>query len=983
MIYSFQQLTAILDYLQKEQIRTAIPFKYKLVKHLNHATSIYIFDETKQFKVDLSKIKVKVPIGNPEPDGEEINIDDPKMFPSIDIREVSIEDYNEDKDYYDIFFETASSFEGVTRRLDNAFGKYPPVNNSDLPPIVSFYSYKGGVGRTTALASVCSYHARRTGSKVLILDCDFEAPGLINFFGMDEDSLASKGGIVEYLTDSFYLPEGEAVDITQYIHTISAGASGDPLGYAGEKGTIYVMNAGNISIRNIASPNFAPTDLRTHQDHYLHGLARLDLGNSNYIVEQFQYLLKHACNTYHPDVILIDSRTGFNDVFSNIVLRLSDIVVGLFGTNKQNIPGLYNFLNTIIAENQNKNNSLEIVVLSSISSDAQQSFNDLKNQIEEYNRYTNNELIPEVWGIQYDQLMSKIGTPTDTESDILLRYTDPVRYAFTDYQNGKGDRFLEYLSQRIEKKNLHFEVPPDPNEQYAKLSVGRNVEPVSRLEILNPLRDFFVQQNELNYAENLDQIQKENFLNKYYYFRNYLRDLFLKEMFIVRGYKGTGKTLLYHALEESSFVEKLKKFCNISEDFRFVNIVDKANVLHLRSLDFNPENIREKGDVYYRRFWSVYIWNVLVQKFSDIYKSNIIHFDIMSDETTRKSIESYIKTEKILDIEHELRAINEILKTKNIKVVISFDYLDKIVETSEWNKDGHPISQLIKLGQFNPYSNLYLKIFIRTDLFHKIQYINNVRALENKVLSLDWTTDELFAYFFKVVYTQTSEKFINWLLFHNPDKPELVSFISKLFEQHDAQIPLEEKEQLVFLVDNFFGENIFHNTPNFGKSYTWFHRNLKNANDVISLRPFIALLAYSFKDASEKHVGSNEPILPGRFFTKAEARQFAAEAHLNDILKDYDESLTTLIKTMHSGNNPKLEPYRQQTISKDNLEQLIENVFELSEKPGSEKREECRKIISLLEDAGIIRQNALLNGVSYSFAFLYKYYLRLKGNPQS
>ena len=47
--------------------------------------------------------------------------------------------------------------------------------------IYTFYSYKGGVGRSMALANVaeCFY---LQGLKVLMIDWDLEAPGLEAFF---------------------------------------------------------------------------------------------------------------------------------------------------------------------------------------------------------------------------------------------------------------------------------------------------------------------------------------------------------------------------------------------------------------------------------------------------------------------------------------------------------------------------------------------------------------------------------------------------------------------------------------------------------------------------------------------------------------------------------------------------------------------------------------------------------------------------------
>jgi hypothetical protein len=47
--------------------------------------------------------------------------------------------------------------------------------------IVTFYSYKGGVGRSMALANIAILLARR-GLSVLAVDWDLEAPGLENYF---------------------------------------------------------------------------------------------------------------------------------------------------------------------------------------------------------------------------------------------------------------------------------------------------------------------------------------------------------------------------------------------------------------------------------------------------------------------------------------------------------------------------------------------------------------------------------------------------------------------------------------------------------------------------------------------------------------------------------------------------------------------------------------------------------------------------------
>ncbi len=47
--------------------------------------------------------------------------------------------------------------------------------------IVTFYSYKGGVGRSMALANV-AFELAKQGKKILMVDWDLEAPGLEKYF---------------------------------------------------------------------------------------------------------------------------------------------------------------------------------------------------------------------------------------------------------------------------------------------------------------------------------------------------------------------------------------------------------------------------------------------------------------------------------------------------------------------------------------------------------------------------------------------------------------------------------------------------------------------------------------------------------------------------------------------------------------------------------------------------------------------------------
>src|SRR5262245_34313334 len=57
--------------------------------------------------------------------------------------------------------------------------------------IVTFYSYKGGVGRSFILANVAVLLAS-WGHRVLVCDWDLEAPGLTSYLGRSADPRATR-----------------------------------------------------------------------------------------------------------------------------------------------------------------------------------------------------------------------------------------------------------------------------------------------------------------------------------------------------------------------------------------------------------------------------------------------------------------------------------------------------------------------------------------------------------------------------------------------------------------------------------------------------------------------------------------------------------------------------------------------------------------------------------------------------------------------
>ena len=68
--------------------------------------------------------------------------------------------------------------------------------------VITFYSYKGGTGRSMALAHV-AWILASSGKKVLAIDWDLEAPGLHRFFGafLPDKELKFSEGVIDFVVN--------------------------------------------------------------------------------------------------------------------------------------------------------------------------------------------------------------------------------------------------------------------------------------------------------------------------------------------------------------------------------------------------------------------------------------------------------------------------------------------------------------------------------------------------------------------------------------------------------------------------------------------------------------------------------------------------------------------------------------------------------------------------------------------------------------
>ena len=204
--------------------------------------------------------------------------------------------------------------------------------------IITFYSYKGGTGRSMALANV-AWILASAGKRVLTIDWDLEAPGLHRYFQpflIDKElsGQASQGVIDmvidfavraatpnaegETLSSTWYEPYADFSKWQQKLRWPSGqavqfgvdGRGGIDFVPAGRQGADYAKRVNNFDWHSFYEK--------------LGGGAFFDAAKRKFVLY---------------DYVLIDSRTGVSDTSGICTIHLPDTLVVCFTLNFQSIKG--------------------------------------------------------------------------------------------------------------------------------------------------------------------------------------------------------------------------------------------------------------------------------------------------------------------------------------------------------------------------------------------------------------------------------------------------------------------------------------------------------------------------------------------------------------------------------------------------------------------------------------------------------------------
>ncbi|MCD0252611.1 P-loop ATPase, Sll1717 family [Xanthomonas campestris] len=208
----------------------------------------------------------------------------------------------------------------------------PSAGDRNFRRIV-FYSYKGGVGRTTALVQT-AFHLARRGRRVVLVDMDVEAPGLHKVVPPTKDGDV-EFGLIDYLWERQVKPADAA---TSYEFSLVGSRNGQPraISYTVEdplsRAQVHVVPAGCPGKSYVQK-----LSTLSHKE----VLTRSDDAWSLFEADLF--------NQFQPDVVLIDARTGLGEWGGLSLLRLADDAFLVMFPSGQNADGI-NFVKTVLSE---------------------------------------------------------------------------------------------------------------------------------------------------------------------------------------------------------------------------------------------------------------------------------------------------------------------------------------------------------------------------------------------------------------------------------------------------------------------------------------------------------------------------------------------------------------------------------------------------------------------------------------------------------
>jgi len=207
--------------------------------------------------------------------------------------------------------------------------------------VITFYSYKGGTGRSMALANVACLLAQRQteGKGVLMVDWDLEAPGLHRFFrdrferrlaytGDRDRALDREPGLIDLFMELDAATQSGEEWTEENTSDLFDTVKLEQFVLETDIPSLHLLKAGRFDEKHSSHVNTFPWEALYHRVPWLiRSLAER-------LAEQYEY-------------VLIDSRTGFTDISGICTMLMPDKLVVVFTPNRQNLLGIVDLVRRV------------------------------------------------------------------------------------------------------------------------------------------------------------------------------------------------------------------------------------------------------------------------------------------------------------------------------------------------------------------------------------------------------------------------------------------------------------------------------------------------------------------------------------------------------------------------------------------------------------------------------------------------------------
>jgi MinD-like ATPase involved in chromosome partitioning or flagellar assembly len=697
------------------------------------------------------------------------------------------------------------------------------------PQIVTFYSFKGGVGRSTALGIVAVLLANRN-RQVVVIDFDLEAPGisiLLRSNNVDKNG-TQLCGVLDYLHQRHLTPRDNIPPIEDCISQVDLS----------HRGEIFLIPAGEYNENYVH--RLAELDRRTLQSFYK--------GTTNPV----QQLINDIKEKLDPDVILIDARTGFNDTGAVALLDLADTGIICFSPTDQSFEGLQWVIQAARKQFDYRGKPDLRFLLTPMPALPEDQLYDWINRVEDW--------ITECWGLPEGISIEEMYYKIFYNPNIAI-----VSNLLTIPENLLND----YL--------------PIVDTIDASLPEHQNI--VSSEDVGNYRRILEELEFQSARAQDLQASDIPDIFQRTENFPKFLTN----RIWLIRGAKGTGKSILFRLFVEQP--EQAKDLAKDDVDLthcRFVAGHGESNLWpSILSSDSLASYERQIGQDSWGDFWVNYALLQLcvqVQELSSLDELNneLVELAQLCHENnlTQQAIISWLvkrardpsETSKAND---ELTSIDKWLKNQGKIVWLLYDELDVGFGFGERSYAlrrraleallGWWLTSGTILKQITP------KIFLREDIWSQLNFDNKGHYNTGKSLRLSWDEADLW----RLVLRQSLQSSSN---FHHILQQNQGISLERL-----EMVSLEQLRQALYPL---WGERMGRGKKAY--TYNWIRTRIADSNKICFPRSLILLLQKAVEKEKEFTTSYSDEIIL-RPKSLLEAFPFVSEQRVEEVRNEYRE----------------------------------------------------------------------------------------------